>query len=131
LTVKRFHLQVIEVPVRNVKESVEWYTGMFGLSFCFPYNEGDEEAWLNVNGMGFGLIHTNEVPKMEFISIKGERKIFFSFQVDNIHELYEEMKQKGADVKEMVYKQSGGYSFQFVDPDGNCMGIWGGWPKEE
>jgi hypothetical protein len=31
---------------------------------------------------------------------------------------YEEMKQKGADVKEMVYKPGGGYSFQFVDPDG-------------
>ncbi|MBW5448908.1 hypothetical protein GE107_22975 [Cohnella sp. CFH 77786] len=60
---------------------------------------------------------------MEFVSAKGEREIFFSFQVDNIQELYEEMKQKGADVKEMVYKPGNGYSFQVIDPDGNCMGI--------
>ncbi|MFD0679000.1 MULTISPECIES: hypothetical protein [unclassified Paenibacillus] len=41
------------------------------------------------------------------------------------------MKQKGANVKEVVYKPGGGYRFQFLDPDGNCMGIWGEWPKEE
>jgi hypothetical protein len=32
--------------------------------------------------------------------------------VDNIHELNEVMKQKGAEIKEMVYKPGGGYSFQ-------------------
>ncbi|MFD0679001.1 MULTISPECIES: hypothetical protein [unclassified Paenibacillus] len=34
----------------------------------------DEEAWLNGMGLGLGLIHTNEVPKMEFVSAKGKRK---------------------------------------------------------
>ncbi|PWW05096.1 putative enzyme related to lactoylglutathione lyase [Paenibacillus cellulosilyticus] len=130
MTATRFHLQVIEIPVRDVQESVDWYTGMFGLGFCFPYNEGDEEACLNLNGMGFSLIKADVVPALDFVSSRGERKAFFSFQVDNIHELYEEMKGKGADVKEMVFKEGGGYSFQFVDPNGNCMGIWGGWPEE-
>lgn len=133
MSAKSFHLQVIELPVKNVKESVQWYTEMFGLGFCFPYHEGDDEAWLDLNGMGLGLIrsNSNELPKLDFVTSKGERKPFFTFQVNNIKELHEEMIQKGVEVQEMVYKQGGGYSFQFFDPNGNHLGIWGGWPKEE
>lgn len=131
MAAKSFHLQVIELPVKHVKESVQWYTEMFGLGFCFPYNEGDDEAWLNLNGMGFGLIRTDELPRLDFVTAKGERKPFFTFQVDNIQELHEDMIRKGVEVREMVYKKGGGYSFQFFDPSGNHLGIWGGWPKEE
>lgn len=131
MAAKSLHLQVIELPVKNVSESVKWYTEMFGLGFCFPYNEGDDEAWLNLNGMGFGLIRSNEIPKLDFVTAQGERKPFFTFQVDNIQELHEEMTRKGADVKEMVYKKGGGYSFQFIDPNGIQLGIWGGWPEED
>lgn len=130
MTAKAFHLQIVELPVRNVKESMQWYTDLFGVDLCFPYNEGDDEAWLNLNGLGFGLIRSDDQPRMEFVSASGERKPFFTFQVDNIKELHEEMNQKGVEVKEMVYKQGGGYSFQFFDPSGNFLGIWGGWPKE-
>ncbi|TDF96292.1 VOC family protein [Paenibacillus piri] len=130
MTANSFRLQIIELPVKNVKESAKWYTEMFGLDYCFPYNEGDEEAWLNVNGMGFGLILSNELPKY-FVTAQGVRKPFFTFQVDNIKELHEEMTRKGVQVQDMIYKQGGGYSFQFFDPDGHLLGIWGGWPKKE
>ncbi|GAA0383688.1 VOC family protein [Paenibacillus motobuensis] len=130
MTAKSFHLQIAELPVRNVKESMQWYTDLFGVDLCFPYNEGDDEAWLNLNGLGFGLIRSDEQPKMNFVSASGERKLFFTFQVDNIKELHEEMIQKGVEVEEMAYKQGGGYSFQFFDPSGNYLGVWGGWPKE-
>lgn len=130
MAAKSAHFQVIEIPVKDVQESVQWYTSMFGFGFCFPYHEGDDEAFLNVNGMGFGLIRSNEMPKMDFKSARGERKPFFTFQVDNIEELHHEMKHKGAEVHDMVYKEGGGYSFQFHDPNGNHLGIWGGWPKE-
>lgn len=131
MTAKSFHLQVIELPVRNVEQSVKWYTEMFGIGLCFPFNEGDDGAFLNLNGMALGLIRANEIPKLEFVSTRGERKPFFTFQVDNIHELNEEMIRKGVEVQEMVYKPGGGYSFQFKDPDGNQLGIWGGWPKDD
>ncbi|MDP5276453.1 VOC family protein [Chengkuizengella axinellae] len=129
MAAKSFHLQIVELPVKNVKESVEWYKKMFGLKLSFPFNEGDDEAWFNLNGMGFGLIQTNDLPKMDFISSKGERKPFFTFQVDNIKEFHQEMIQKGVEVQDMVFKQDGGYSFQFFDLNGNPLGIWGGWPK--
>ncbi|WP_274654720.1 VOC family protein [Paenibacillus humicola] len=131
MTAKSLHLQVIELPVKDVAASVKWYTEMFGLGFSFPYQEGDDEAWLNLNGMGFGLVRTNDIPKLEFVSAQGERKPVLTFQVDNIEELREEMIRKGTQVEKMVYKKGGGYSFQFADPEGNRLGIWGGWPKEE
>jgi hypothetical protein len=84
-----------------------------------------------VNGMALGLIRANEIPKLELFSAKGERKPVVTFQVENIKELYEEMVRSVAQVEEMIYKQGGGYSFQLLDPDGNRLGIWGGWPKEE
>lgn len=130
MAAKSFHLQVIEIPVTNVERSVKWYTDMFGLGFCFPFHEGDDEAWLNLNGMGFGLVRSPETLKLEFVNSRGERKPVLSFQVDNIHELHKEMIGKGANVREMVYKPGGGYSFQFTDPDNNFLGVWGGWPKE-
>jgi len=125
-----FHLQVIEIPVRNVSESLKWYTEMFGLELCFPYEEGEEEACLNLSGMGFSLIAAKDIPRLDFVSAKGVRKPFFTFQVDNIKDFREEMIQKGVDVSELVFKPDGGYSCQFLDPSGNWMGIWGGWPKE-
>jgi predicted enzyme related to lactoylglutathione lyase len=130
MAAQSFHLQIISIPVKNVERAVTWYREMFGLDFCFPFQEGDDEALLNLNGMGFGLYRSSEVLKMDFTNAKGERLPILTFQVDNIHELHAEMANKGANVKEMVFKPGGGHNFQFVDPDGNYLGIWGGWPKE-
>jgi predicted enzyme related to lactoylglutathione lyase len=124
------HLQVISIPVKNVGRSVAWYRDMFSLPFCFPFNEGDDEACLNLKGMGLCLIRSLEVPRLDFPNMKGEPVPILSFQVDNIHELHAEMIERGGDVREMVYKKGGGFSFRFLDPDGNCLGVWGGWPKE-
>jgi len=131
MAAQSLHIQVIELPVKDVAKSAKWYTEVFGLGFCFPFNEGDDAAWLNLNGMALGLVEAVEIPKFEFVSSKGETKPVLTFQVDNIQELSEELGQKGIEVGEMVYKQGGGYSFQLVDPSGNLLGIWGGWPKED
>jgi len=127
---RSLHLQIIEIPVKDVKRSAAWYREMFKLDYCFPYKEGDDGAFLNLNGIALGLIESQEIPKLEFFSMKGECKPVLTFQVNNIQALHEEMIGKGADVKEMIYKPGGGHSFQFLDLDGNLIGVWGGWPKE-
>ncbi|MDR0268169.1 VOC family protein [Paenibacillus sp.] len=130
MTAKSLHIQVIELPVKDVAKAVRWYTEVFNVGFCFPFSDGDDAAWLNLNGIALGLVEAMEVPKFEFVSSKGERKPVLTFQVDNIHELRSELSQKGVSVGDMLYKQDGGYSFQLVDPSGNLLGVWGGWPKE-
>ncbi|MGN7360225.1 VOC family protein [Paenibacillus sp. SAF-054] len=131
MAAQSLHIQVIELPVKDVAKSAKWYTEVFGLGFCFPFNEGDDAAWLNLNGMSLGLVEALEVPKFEFVSSKGERKPVLTFQAENIQQMSRELSQKGVQVGEMLYKPGGGYSFQIVDPNGNLLGVWGGWPKEE
>jgi predicted enzyme related to lactoylglutathione lyase len=131
MAAQSIHMQIISIPVKNVEQSVKWYREMFGLDFCFPFQEGAEEAFFNLNGMAFGLIRSSEVLRMEFTNANGALIPVLTFQVDNIHELHAKMANKGAEVREMTFKPSGGHNFQFVDPEGNCLGVWGGWPKED
>ncbi|WP_284646180.1 VOC family protein [Paenibacillus silviterrae] len=122
---------VVQLPVRDLEASVRWYKEMLGIPFTFEYTPGDQEAWLNVGGVGLGLIRCPEVPKLDFTNSRGQLQPIISLQVDDIHEAYEALKKKDAAVGEMVYKPQGGYSFTFRDPDGHMGNMWGGWPKEE
>jgi catechol 2,3-dioxygenase-like lactoylglutathione lyase family enzyme len=127
-TVKNY--AVIQLPVRDLEASLKWYRETLGIPFTFPYTPGDQEAWLNVGGVGLGLIHSPEVPITSFTNSRGELQPIISLQVDHIHEAYEELRQKGAALGEMVFKPQGGYSFTFRDPDGHIGNLWGGWPKD-
>lgn len=121
---------VVQLPVRDLEASIGWYKDALGIPFTFAYTPGDQEAWLNVGGVGLGLVRCLEVPSMNFANGRGEPQPIISLQVDNIHEAYETLKAKGADVGELAYKPQGGYSFTFRDPDGHLGNLWGGWPKE-
>jgi predicted enzyme related to lactoylglutathione lyase len=130
MVAKAVRVQIIELPVRNVKRSAEWYTEWFGFGYYFPFKEGDEAAWLNVNGMALGLVRSQAYPLRGFAGVDGSEKPAFTLQVDNIQELHAAMAQRDVIVHELVYKPGGGYSFLFLDPDGNRIGVWGGWPKD-
>lgn len=128
-----FHVKnyaVVQLPVRDLDASVRWYTQMLGIPFTFDYTPGDPEAWLNVGGVGLGLIYSPEVPKLDFTDSQGRLQPIISLQVDNIHEAYEELRKLGVEVGEMVFKPQGGYSFTFRDPDGHMGNLWGGWPQD-
>ncbi|BAB06940.1 VOC family protein [Halalkalibacterium halodurans] len=128
---KALDIPVIQLPVSNLEKAVEWYQSMLGLAFTFPFQEGDDEAWLNVNGsIGLGLIRCDDVPNLSFRNKNGELKAVLTFRVDDIHAFYTDLKDKGVPVGEMVYKEGGGYSFIVKDLDGHRSYIWEGWPKE-
>ncbi|WJH35408.1 VOC family protein [Paenibacillus sp. CC-CFT747] len=122
---------VVQLPVRDLEASLKWYQGILGIPFTFEYKEGDQEAWLNVGGVGLGLIRCPEVPNLDFTNSQGQIQPLLSLQVDNIHEAHEELRKNWPGVGEMVYKPQGGYSFTFRDPDGHLGNLWGGWPKED
>ncbi|WP_096186498.1 VOC family protein [Evansella halocellulosilytica] len=130
MTIKALDIPIIQLPVSDVAQSVKWYTNILGLEFTFEYQDGDQEAWMNVNGgIGLGLVQAKNVPDLTFENMKGERNSILTFRVDDIHSVYDQMKKKGEAVGEMVYKEGGGYSFIIKDPDGHMSYLWGGWPK--
>ncbi|PZD96490.1 VOC family protein [Paenibacillus sambharensis] len=130
MTVNVTNYAVVQLPVRDVDASLRWYKDVLGIPFTFTYTPGDEEAWLNVGGVGLGLIRCPVVPRLEFTNSRGELQPIISLQVDNIHDAYEVLKNKGAELGEMIYKPQGGYSFTFRDPDGHVGHLWGGWPQD-
>ncbi|ASS68018.1 VOC family protein [Paenibacillus sp. RUD330] len=121
---------VIQLPVSNLEASIHWYHNVLDIPFTFPFTPGDTEAWLNVGGIGLGLVSSPNVPKLEFENMHGVVQPIISLQVDDIHQIHSKLRERGLEVGEMSYKQGGGYSFILRDPDGHVSNLWGGWPKE-
>ncbi|MGG4033973.1 VOC family protein [Paenibacillus cisolokensis] len=119
------------MPVKDLEVSVKWYQEVLGIPFTFDFRPGDNEAWLNVGGVGLGLIRCPKVPSLDFTNSSGQLQPIISLQVDNIHDAYREIKEKGIEAGELIYKPSGGYSFTLRDPDGHLSNLWGGWPSAE
>lgn len=40
------------------------------------------------------------------------------------------MQERGIQVTEMIFKNGGGHSLNYIDPDSHAINLWGGWPKE-
>jgi predicted lactoylglutathione lyase len=131
VAIKVKNYAVIQLPVKNLEASVKWYREILEIPFTFEFQPGDNEAWLNVGGVGLGLIRCPKVPSLDFSNSAGQLQPIFSLQVDNIHSVYQELKEKGIETGELVYKKSGGYSFTLRDPDGHLSNLWGGWPSAE
>ncbi|MGG1663538.1 VOC family protein [Brevibacillus sp. NRS-1366] len=122
---------VIQLPVKDLEVSVKWYRDVLGIPFTFEYTPGDTEAWLNVGGVGLGLVRSPNVPGLDFTDMAGHEQPIISLLVDQIHAVYEDLRSRGIETSEMRYKKSGGYSFTLRDPDGHLSNLWGGWPSAE
>ncbi|MED1951249.1 VOC family protein [Brevibacillus centrosporus] len=131
MSVNITNFAVVQLPVKDVGVSVKWYNEVLGIPFTFAFTPGDNEAWMNVGGVGLGLVRTENVPSLDFRNLDGQFQPIISLQVQNIHTVYQELAEKGYKLSEMLYKQGGGYSFQLRDPDGHINHLWGGWPSEE
>lgn len=120
---------VIQWPVKNVERSLKWYQDVLGVTLTFPFTPGDPAAWLCIGDVGFGLVQTEDVPRLEFTDSQGNLQSIVQLQVDEIHEVYQHLQNKLVAVSDMKYIPDGGYSFSFTDPDGNTVSLWGGWPS--
>jgi predicted enzyme related to lactoylglutathione lyase len=131
MAVNTTNFAVVKLPVKDLEASAQWYQDVMGIPFTFDFKPGDNEAWLNVGGVGLGLIRCPSVPKLDFCGMDGQAQPIIQLQVENIQSVYQEIKGKGIDVSEMYYLKSGGYSFTLRDPDGHLSSLWGGWPSAE
>jgi predicted enzyme related to lactoylglutathione lyase len=121
-------LAVIQWPVKDLEKSLVWYQSILGVSLTFPYNPGDTAAWLNLGNAGFGLVQTREVPVLNYKGMGGEWRPLVQFRVDDIHEVHRTLRSQGIEVSEINHGK-GGDNFTIVDPDGNQINLWGGWPQ--
>lgn len=120
----------IQWPVRDLEHSLAWYRDILGLELTFPFTPGDNEAWLDVGGVGLGLIRCPDAPRFTFPDLHGTPQPLLQFQVTDIHTLHRTLRDQGLEVSDMLFKPQGGHSFTLPDPDGHLLSLWGGWPTD-
>jgi predicted enzyme related to lactoylglutathione lyase len=82
------------------------------------------------SGQGIFFLETRELKNANFITHdwddnnENHEMESICFEVNGIHELYNEMKESGARVTGMNDNGGCGWSFHFYDPDGNKYAAW-------
>jgi len=106
----------ITFSVSDLKRATKFYEETLGLEKKYEYSS---YVGFECGGVEIGLI-----PKLE----KGHKADTLSpsvdFLVDNVDEVYNELKQKGAKFLEELHEEPwGGKQATFTDPDGNILEI--------
>lgn len=121
---KKVHCNYL--PVRNLKQSVKWYSELFGLTV----RKCDETGAILILGDGqwLFLLETLDNRTANFLTNQwdGENYEMFSltFEVENITELHKRLRENGAEVEPLVDHGSCGLQFKFKDMDGNKFNVW-------
>ncbi len=122
-------IATVEIPVSNLKRSVEWYTNTFGLSVWVELNGA---ALLHVQGKnatsapGIYLVETESAERLSFknsnTGVEHSVIDFYVPDLERFHVFCHDQKHEVSEVKfiEGMGKQGG---FGIKDPDGNSIGI--------
>ncbi|GIQ69348.1 sigma-70 family RNA polymerase sigma factor [Xylanibacillus composti] len=122
-------IATVEIPVSNLKRSIEWYTNTFGLSVWVELNNA---ALLHVQGKnatsapGIYLVETESPERLTFKnSHTGVEHSVIDFYVPDLERFHVFCSDQKLTVSKINYiegmgKQGG---FGIKDPDGNSIGI--------
>ena len=110
----------MQIPVRNVKEAVQWYTHHLGFRLE-ELTEG-RHAFLTLHsGPMLMLWETPEETHANF-TVRGETMPVLLYRTSDIHTLYDKLHAAGTRIA--FYKDEGfGRVLKFYDPNGNLWGV--------
>jgi predicted enzyme related to lactoylglutathione lyase len=105
----------VEIPVRDLARSADFYAGLFGWSFL-PGQEPDR--WLFVPGGkgAMGAITTSRSA--------GSVGTHLAIAVDDVRECSEHAIALGGGVTAVEDRESLGYGAELIDPDGNHFWVF-------
>lgn len=120
----------IEIPVSNLKASVEWYTRVLGLSLMGELQESWKEAMLHFPGNPTGvpavyLVQTGSPDRLKFYNTNyGYTQSIIDFYTADLAGFHRYLTEHGvATNREKLELKPGETSgFGFMDPDGNSLG---------
>lgn len=108
-------LMHVRANVSNLHKSIEWYENILG----FECTGADiTERWSYAD-FEFGSGATFAIA----VSDKGATNARFNFDVDNVNELWEQIKDKVTVVEAIETMPYGTRKFTIADPDGNELGF--------
>ncbi|WP_233713488.1 VOC family protein [Lederbergia citri] len=112
-------IDTVFIHVRNLKESVRWYSTLFGLEF----QEGEYEGPIYTIDMGAdrpGLTLDNHCFDKDY-DFKPSNHPIFNVSTDDINAAYEHIKNMGAEIVTEIETFPDLADFSFKDPDGNII----------
>jgi predicted enzyme related to lactoylglutathione lyase len=108
----KFHLDSAVFYSNDINKIVDFYVNFVGLEL--EYRQGDKFASFLFEGGG----RLGVKLKAEDREVPGAQTVFI--EVSEIEPLYEQMKQKGAEIiKELQVTKGFGQNFSILDPDQN------------
>lgn len=117
-------IECVYIPVTNAAVTKEFFM-RHGLITLSP--KGNVKL---ASGQGIFFLETKEKQSSNFVTHdwdeNNEEHVMESicFEVDNIDNLHEQMRNGGARVSELKGSDGCGRAFQFFDPDGNKYTAW-------
>ncbi len=108
-------ISVVNIPVKNYKESISFYTEKIGLTLVSNDPSFDHYE-LGVSDLKGPTLCLCEDAKFSGADTG------ITFSTDNIQATYRELRKKGVKVRE-PYEAHGEWWSSFVDPSGNSYGI--------
>ncbi|AYV74480.1 VOC family protein [Bacillus sp. PK3-056] len=118
------HVATLEIPVSNLKKSLDWYLAIFDVKVHY---QDSMTAMLTFESKGVPtiyLVETGELNKLSFKNTKTENvHSIIDFFTPSLAEFHSWLKEQDVLVGTLNIDPNHGYGgFSFQDPDGNLLG---------
>ncbi|MCS0671968.1 VOC family protein [Cytobacillus firmus] len=123
---KLLRVGTVYIPVRNVMDSLNWYTEKLGAAESYRDEKG-KMAIINMASQSFFLLEALEEESLNFKDSDGRLRFCLTFEVDGITELenlHRELLEKEVNTGAIENRGHPGRNFVFSDPDGNLFDVW-------
>lgn len=123
-------IESIYIPVSDPSESAKWYQQNLGLELMNHVTE--DQAQLKVGErQAIFLIKSKHPTTLNYTEIGGHLQSVITLEVEELEDIYHIIKNNGSRVKNIERTNGCGDLFDVLDPDGNIITLWGGWPTKE
>lgn len=117
------HIATVEIPVSNLKKSIEFYTDIIGVKV---ESSGENFAMLSFNSKGVPtlfLVETEDKKSLSFTNTNNDIvHSVIDFYSPNLHLFYSWLKEKNVEVGILnINNETELGGFGFKDPDGNSL----------
>lgn len=123
-------IETVYLPTTDPEKGAVWYVDNLGLNLYRPASEDQAQLTLE-SGQSLFLIRTAVPTSLSYQEVSGTEQCVLTLEVKDIHAVYEQLRKRGAQVSELEDSGECGLNFFVLDPAGNKLDIWSGWPRRD
>jgi lactoylglutathione lyase len=113
----------IFVPVSDLQRSTVWYTEMLGFEITHNDKPNATVMMMNDEKIIFCLVRSVGIQQPAFPKNEYQVEQYFNFHTADVEGVHRTLREKGANIGEIVHFDGGMRGFELYDPDGNKYGV--------